>query len=152
MKCKVFTVHLQGQRTASDEASLNEFLQSVSVKRIFTSIVNDDGNSWSVLIFYEDGSQSSEQPHDSEIPSITLTPHEELDYEDLKRWRNDRASQDGIAPYMIASNNQLRQMVKLSVKTRDDLFLRIKGFGEKRIQKYGDEILQVLMGMVDEIK
>jgi hypothetical protein len=31
MKCKLFTIHLQGQRTASDETSLNGFLQSASV-------------------------------------------------------------------------------------------------------------------------
>jgi len=31
----------------------------------------------------------------------------------------------------------------LQVKTKEDL-LQIKGFGEKRAEKYGDEILRVL--------
>jgi hypothetical protein len=56
--------------------------------------------------------------------------------------------QEGLKPYMIAHNAWLKAMVKLPVQTLDD-FLGIKGFGEKRVRKYGDEILHILNGDVD---
>jgi DNA uptake protein ComE-like DNA-binding protein len=35
------------------------------------------------------------------------------------------------------------QMATMSIKTPEDL-LQVKGLGEKRVQKYGDEILRIL--------
>ncbi|MDQ3711159.1 MAG: HRDC domain-containing protein [Acidobacteriota bacterium] len=35
------------------------------------------------------------------------------------------------------------QMATMSIKTNEDL-LQVKGLGEKRVQKYGDEILRIL--------
>jgi superfamily II DNA helicase RecQ len=47
---------------------------------------------------------------------------------------------------MIAHNDSLMQIAILQVKSKEDL-LKIKGFGEKRAEKYGDEILRVLDAM-----
>jgi len=44
---------------------------------------------------------------------------------------------------MMAHNDSLMQIAILQVKNKEDL-LQIKGFGEKRAEKYGDEILRVL--------
>ena len=144
MKCKVFNIRLQEEHTASDEAALDEFLNTVIPKRIFASITGDHDDCWSVLLFYEDEPSASSEEHDFE-EGIILTPYEQMDYEDLRRWRSERANQDGLAPYMIAHNDCLKQMVKLPVKTREDL-LRIKGFGQKRTEKYGEDILRILAG------
>jgi len=144
MKCKVFRIRLQEEYTASDEAALDEFLNVVTPKRILASIAGDHDDCWSVLLFYEDEPSASSEEHDLE-EDIILTPYEQMDYEDLRRWRSERANQDGLAPYMIAHNDCLKQMVKLPVRTREDL-LRIKGFGQKRTDKYGDDILKVLTG------
>lgn len=144
MKCRVFNLRLQKEHTASDEVALDEFLSTVTPKRIFASVAGDHNDCWSVLIFYEDEPSDSSEERDLE-EDIVLTPYEQMDYEDLRRWRSERANQDGLAPYMIAHNDCLKQMVKLPVRTREDL-LRIKGFGQKRTDKYGDDILKVLTG------
>ncbi len=44
---------------------------------------------------------------------------------------------------MIAHNDSLMLMARINPKSRDEL-VQIKGFGEKRAQKYGDELLQVI--------
>ncbi|MDQ3801884.1 MAG: HRDC domain-containing protein [Acidobacteriota bacterium] len=74
---------------------------------------------------------------------VVLTPEQENTFNRLKQWRNDRANQDGLPPYMIAQNESLMQIAASRIETVED-FLRVKGFGEKRAQKYGEEILNIL--------
>jgi hypothetical protein len=84
-----------------------------------------------------------ETKHIVPVEDTTLTPTEEELYESLRRWRNNQATKEGLAPYMIAHNSWLKQMAKMCVKTKGDL-LHVKGFGEKRAEKYGDDILKVV--------
>jgi ATP-dependent DNA helicase RecQ len=88
----------------------------------------------------------TEKPAKAEIVTpepIALTAEQEKSYAALRNWRNEQASQTGLAPYMIAHNDSLMQIAILQVKSKEDL-LQIKGFGEKRAEKYGDEILKIL--------
>ena len=74
---------------------------------------------------------------------IKLTAAQENAYNALRAWRNDRASKDGVPPYLIAHNDSLMQMASMTIETSEDL-LQVKGLGEKRVEKYGDEILGIL--------
>jgi superfamily II DNA helicase RecQ len=88
----------------------------------------------------------TEKPAKAEIAPpepIVLTAEQEKTYAALRNWRNEQAGQTGLAPYMIAHNDSLMQIAILQIKNKEDL-LQIKGFGEKRAEKYGDEILRVL--------
>ncbi len=80
---------------------------------------------------------------DSSPEPIKLTAEQENFYNALRTWRNERAGRDGVPPYLIAHNDSLMQMATMSIKTNEDL-LQVKGLGEKRVQKYGDEILRIL--------
>ncbi len=48
-----------------------------------------------------------------------------------------------MPPYMIANNRQIARMVKLRAKSKADLG-KVKGVGEARINKYGEDILKIL--------
>ncbi len=74
---------------------------------------------------------------------IVLTAEQEKRYLALRNWRNEQAGENGLAPYMIAHNDSLMQIAILQVKSKEEL-LQIKGFGEKRAEKYGEDILEVL--------
>jgi len=166
MKCKVFKIHLQNE---FDELKLNKFLANVELKQVFASTINEEGGFWSVLAFYEDqapvvksdkqkqftapdlakplapatlsGINQTAQPPAPE--PIVLTPAQENDFNALKKWRNERAAQEGIPPYLIAHNDSLLQIATMPARTKEEL-LQIKGFGEKRTEKYGDEIMNIL--------
>jgi superfamily II DNA helicase RecQ len=142
MKCKVFNIRLHEEHRTSDEAAIDRFLSTLNPKRIFASIAGEHDDQWSVLLFIEDQPLGTGEEHEGE-EDIVLTPDEEMDYEDLKKWRNERANQDGFPPFIIAHNIWLKKMVKLPVRTREDLS-RIKGFGQKRTEKYGEDILRIL--------
>lgn len=85
----------------------------------------------------------------AEHEEIELTPQQEEIYERLRQWRSKKAHDEGFASFMILHNSQMKQMVALPVTCTADL-LTIKGFGEKRTKKYGDEILAVVNRATDQ--
>ncbi|MDS0526882.1 DNA helicase RecQ [Clostridium sp. SHJSY1] len=61
----------------------------------------------------------------------------------IKTWRRDRANKDGIKPYIIFSDATLIEIVNKLPKNKDELF-EIRGVGEKKVQRYGDELLKII--------
>ncbi|MEW5937059.1 MAG: HRDC domain-containing protein [Candidatus Thermoplasmatota archaeon] len=76
-------------------------------------------------------------------PEINLIGIEKEVYEALRKWRNTIAEMEGVPPYVIAHNAWLQEMAKSRCKTKEDL-LQVKGFGKKRVEKYGGDILKVV--------
>jgi ribonuclease D len=145
MKVKVFSIRLRDEDREQDEAALNRFLEGTVVTQVFASVVQDR---WSVLVYFDD---TPPKEPEAKQPPVPLSAEERSVYEALMRWRNDKAQQEGIAPYMVAHNESLRQIVKLGVRTHDEL-LKVRGFRERRVRKYGDEILRILNGGTDNDK
>jgi superfamily II DNA helicase RecQ len=164
MKCKTFKIQLRDDARDFEEAKLNKFLETIAVRQTFATVVGDEY--WSILVFYEDAAsgaqfqiqddfpaqtaapvgRQSAKPVEAEKPApepIILSPEQENKFNLLKQWRNTRANEDGLPPYMIAQNESLMQIAAADIETVED-FLGIKGFGEKRAQKYGEEILEII--------
>jgi len=76
-----------------------------------------------------------------------LDKKEQETYDALAQWRSRKANEESLAPFIIAHNSTLHQIARLHPKTIKDL-VAIKGFGERRINKYGREII----ALVEEIK
>ena len=171
MKCKVFKIHLEND---FDETKLNDFLETVNPQQFFASIAGGETHFWSVLVLYEEKNSAAEPPRRSEKSeaaqkanhfapetikltapkrevaplalapeSAKLTAEQENSYNALRNWRNDRASRDGVPPYLITHNDSLMQMATMTIESPEDL-LQVKGLGEKRVEKYDDEILRIL--------
>lgn len=147
MRCRIFNIRLSDQFRVADEERFSAFLERVDFKRVFASTAQVGGETvWSVLLLFEENAvPETEGKSADEAPQLTepLTGEEAILYEELRKWRNDKASQEGVAAYMIAHNRWLLEMVKLRAKTQEDL-ARIKGFGERRAHRYGAEILRIV--------
>ena len=50
-----------------------------------------------------------------------------------------------MAPFIIARNSTLIEIIKLRPNIPRDL-MAVKGFGERRVNKYGKEIIAVIHG------
>lgn len=61
----------------------------------------------------------------------------------LRLWRKDKANAQGIKPYIIFSDSTLMELANKSPQTKDEL-LSIRGMGEKKYEKYGEEILELI--------
>ena len=86
--------------------------------------------------------KSDQSSRSIEYEEFELTPQQEAMYLQLKQWRSKKAQEEGIPVYVISHNSVMKRMVILPVTCTADL-LTIKGFGEKRTLKYGEEILAV---------
>jgi translin len=77
-------------------------------------------------------------PEDAELDNV----EREL-YEALLRWREKKANEEGLAPFIIARNSWLKEVIKRHPTLIDELNA-IKGFGERRVNKYGKDIIAII--------
>ena len=61
----------------------------------------------------------------------------------LKEWRSDKAKEQNLPGYFIATNKELTSVAKYKPARKEEL-LDIKGFGKHKIENYGEEILEIL--------
>ena len=97
--------------------------------------------------------EASRVVRSSSAPSVTPRPKESDDrdldaveqerFERLREWRKQRASDEGVPAYVVASNKTLRA-VAIARPTDLGALLRCPGIGPTKIELYGDDILEVL--------
>jgi translin len=80
-----------------------------------------------------------------QVKEPDLNSAEQALYNALSAWRTRKSNEENIAPYIIAHNSTLKEIIRLRPTTLRDLNA-IKNFGEKRANKYGKEIIAVLNG------
>jgi superfamily II DNA helicase RecQ len=62
--------------------------------------------------------------------------------ERLQEWRSERFKKDNVPAYTIIHQSTLMDIAALIPKTKEEL-LRIKGFGDAKFKKYGEDILMI---------
>ncbi len=146
MKVKAFHIRLTKENLQTDQDHLNNFLNTVTVKKTATQLINGKTNFWSILVFYDDP-KIKKQEKTSEKISITdendLTVDEKKIFTTLKHWRQDKATQLNVPNFMVCHNAELMTIAKVKPQTLDEL-ANIKGFGEQKISKFGDDIIALL--------
>lgn len=141
MKVKVFRIRLTENELEIDQNSLNDFLEMVTFKKSSTQFVESENDSfWSVLVHYEEETESKITEAKSEND---LTEREKLIYQKLRQWRAEKASQLGFKNFMICHNSELINVAMQKPESISQL-RKIKGFGELKSDKYGDDIISLL--------
>lgn len=64
-------------------------------------------------------------------------------YEELKKYRLEVSKQNNLKAYMVFTNEMLDALVELKPRTKEEL-LQIKGFGEKKVEMFGEKILEII--------
>lgn len=64
-------------------------------------------------------------------------------YNALKSWRRIKAVKENIRPYIIFSDSTLIDISNKKPKVQEDL-MNIRGMGEKKFEKYGEELLKLI--------
>jgi len=60
----------------------------------------------------------------------------------LRDWRSERAKKEGMPPYVLFTNQQFAMIVKKRPQTLGEL-AQIEGVGQGKVQKYGQDILNI---------
>ena len=149
MKIKTFKIRMDEQLQA-DEQTLNEFMETVTIKKTATEFVTDSVNYWSIIVYYEDGaSKKSAFVKESTADKLSfpsdsvLNNEEESVFKVLQNWRNDIAIRTSLPGYMICNRSELVTISKIRPKNLEELG-KIKGFSSKKLMKYGDDVLALL--------
>ena len=66
-------------------------------------------------------------------------------FQELKLWRLTKANEEGIPAYYIFKDITLHDICDL-LPTCDSELLHIRGIGEKKLQKFGRELLDIIFG------
>jgi translin len=79
----------------------------------------------------------------SQADEPELNEIEQTIYNALAEWRTRKSIEEHVAPYIIAHNSVLKEIVKLRPTTAKEL-TAIKSLGERRVNKYGKEIIAII--------
>lgn len=150
---KFFSIPAIYSEDAQNE--LNRFINSVSVVQLDKELVhNGDSSFWAVAVtFHKDN--VFEPNKTTKKPRVDyrekLSEDDFALYTQLRDWRKKRSEQDGVAVYIIFTNDQLAQIAEKKMTTKTDL-LSIKGVGEERADKYIDEVAAIVHASVPRKK
>ncbi|WP_228393959.1 HRDC domain-containing protein [Chryseobacterium artocarpi] len=146
MKVKVFKIRIPEEFLYKDQKMLDDFLEGNEIIKVETAFVNDECY-WSVILYFEEKKLKNTVKEPKTIKysaeSDTLNYDEEQILNALKLWRSEKAREQNLPTYFIASNQELVSVAKYKPAKKEEL-LEIKGFGKHKIENYGEEILEIL--------
>lgn len=148
MRCQAFTLRLD-ERQSLDLQRLNDFLEHVQPIQVSSALVAGSAPVWSVLVFYEGETEVPRtkrlEPPQPEAPAAKPRPSatNEALYQALREWRWQKAKAEGVPPYVVAHDAQLAAIADALPSTPAEL-TQIKGFGPRKTDRYGEEILALV--------
>jgi ATP-dependent DNA helicase PIF1 len=77
------------------------------------------------------------------VPVDELSPDDKPLFEALRTWRFGLAKEQNLPPYVIAHDATLKKVAQRKPKTPDEL-LKVPGFGPKRVESYGKDIVDIV--------
>ena len=146
MKVKVLKIRLSDKFIEQDQTVLDRFLRDNNVIKFESAFVKDEEGYWSVILYYEEQKMSV---NDTKTPKYSAENDEDLNPDEikilysLKLWRTEKARDQNLPVYFIATNKELLSIAKYKPIKKEEL-RDIKGFGKHKIENYGEEIIEIL--------
>lgn len=145
MHLRIFTLPFDSVLEGFPDEIVSEFCQNKRVHKLDAQFFQQEGKTyWAVSVHYEILAKGEDKTRE-------LDENQKLLYERLREWRKETAHRDGIPVYLIATNQQLVEVVRRKVKTVDGL-KGIKGLGRGKTERYGRQLLAVAMAFYDTQK
>jgi|SRR5688500_6319787 len=150
MNLKIFQIRLDEQHLQADQELINHFMEQVTIKKSATQFVPGEPDFWSIVVYYE-----NEQPTNKPLKKsngatkriaeeeIELTEEQKEIVTALKQWRRDRANAINQPEYLICHNASIEALSRQKPRTLAELS-EVKGFGDSKIAKYGEEVISVI--------
>lgn len=140
MQLKIFTIPLTADGDPLED--MNKFLRSVKVLEIEKQFVNSGlGAFWTICVTYI--------PNVGDEPKVNSSPKKDYKkllseeqfkmFSELRTIRKVMADNDSIPAYAVFTDAELAEITKLTTLDAKTL-MTINGIGEKRVEKYGEEL------------
>lgn len=149
MNIKVLKVRIADEFLLQDQKMIDDFLNNHEIIKVETAFVHDE-NFWSVVLYFNEYKTDVKKNTVKDAKAAkhsadddTLNSDEVEILEALKLWRSEKAREQNLPSYFIATNKELISVAKYKPAKIEEL-LDIKGFGKHKIENYGEEILGIL--------
>ncbi len=145
MNVKIFKVRLDNELITKDQKKLDDFLHSNEILKYESAFVSADEQFWSVIVYFNETKtevkENKREKYSAE--DEPLNPDEIKILDCLKIWRSEKAREQNLPTYFIATNKELTSLAKFKPAKKEEL-QEIKGFGKHKIENYGEEIIEIL--------
>lgn len=149
MNIKVLKVRIADEFLLHDQHMIDDFLNKHDIIKVETAFVHDE-NFWSVVLYFNEYKNTTTKNVVRDSKVVKYSAEDEILNDDeikildaLKLWRSEKAKEQNLPSYFIATNKELVSVAKYKPVKIEEL-LDIKGFGKHKIENYGEEILEIL--------
>jgi superfamily II DNA helicase RecQ len=145
MPIRIFSLPFDPSTGLFNDEPLSRFLLSrklVSMKKEFFTA--EGKPYWSVFVEYDE----ILPPASPQLPQ-NLNEWQRMLLQRLKEWRKQKAEENGIPVYVIASNTELAGVV-LAAPESLEMLKSVRGFGKHKVEKYGQEIIALIKGFFEK--
>lgn len=144
MNIKIFSFPFNPSYGGFDTTSLEKFCLDKEVMEFVPQFfVRERQAYWTVWIRYREPDSKPASPS-----NVLLSERDQLLRERLRSWRSAKAKEIGQPPFVIFNDKQMYELISHKVITKEG-FGPIVGFGQKRISKYGKDIINIIKAFVD---
>jgi len=151
MQIKLFTIPISDAGAYTEE--LNRFLRANKILEVENHLIsNEKGAAWCFCVKYIE-SGLTYKPGDRPKTDYKNELDEETFkvFSKLRQARKELAHEDAVPAYAICTDQELAYMAKLNELTADQL-LTVKGFGEKKLEKYGNRLIRLVQQYTSDEK
>lgn len=113
-----------------------------NLKALDTSVIMDYSSKFKI-------SQRDEKNSKVDIVEVVLPTSRDTKGDEgiliksLKTYRTATAASNSIPPYFIFNNEEMGKIIEVMPKNKQE-FISIKGFGEVKFEKYGEDIINII--------
>jgi len=148
MQIKIFTIPIIGGEKMNEE--MNAFLRSKKILQIERAF-SDSGAAWSFCITYlEEGFTKSKGKTKTKVDYKEVLDAESFDrFSQMRVIRKKLAQDEALPAYAIFTDAEMAELAKIQALNLTKM-KKIKGIGEKKVEKYGQHFILESTNIKDE--
>jgi superfamily II DNA helicase RecQ len=144
MKLAFFSVECDQSSGIMKDEAVQQFMINKRVHKIKLGYSSATIHTrWNVTILYDTILSNEMENQGNKKTEFNLNVQEKQLYQRLKEWRRETADKNKIPIFIIATNQQLLDIIKNKCLTKES-FKLVQGFGNSKIQKYGEAVLKIV--------
>ena len=143
MKVRIFSFPFLPDQGGFDTDALDQFCLDKEILELSAHFFQQERQAyWTLYVRYrlpDSGNRAST----SKFKDRHLNEKDRLLVRRLKEYRSEKAKELGWPPYLIFTQKQLMDFATQKMTTLEG-FGPVKGFGGKRVQRFGKDILEII--------
>lgn len=145
MSIRIFTIPFDPDNEIFPDEAISQFLLTKRLSKLQAEFFQTNGKAyWTVFIEYET-ILGEERKADTE----GLDEAQRLLMKRLRQWRKDTAEKEGVPVFIVATNKQLADVIRIAPATPKSL-REINGFGGKKVERYGNELIEIVKAFYEK--